>query len=186
MLLNKNTVGLRQYMLIETEENRRSCAYKSAQECLAHTCNFHLSPSVQRSLLGLLFEPPAFPPQVPLVSMARLGTAGPAREDLRGHWERPATPGRQDLQASRGIVRQPCAWLHQHTHPQGYRRQEQLKDPIFRSVKFHLSALKSRNRREGEERETTLLSRTTLRLKKQQGLCPLLHQFFNEWDTLLS
>lgn len=141
MLLNKNTLGLRQHMLMETKENRRPCAYKSAQERVAHThtCNFHLSPSVQRSLPS--------PPQGPLVSMVWLGTAGPAREDLRGHRERLATPGRRDQRVSWGIARQPCAWLHRRTHPQGYRRQEQLKDPIFRSTNFHSSALKSRNKK---------------------------------------
>lgn len=42
MLLNKNTVGLRQHMLIETEENKTLlCIHKSTQACVAHTCNFH-------------------------------------------------------------------------------------------------------------------------------------------------
>lgn len=142
MLLNKNTLGLRQHMLIETKNNSRSCAYKSAQERVAHTHTPVIFISAQ-ACKDLCLSPP----QVPLVSMVWLGTAGPAREDLRGHRERPATPGRRDLRVSWGIVRQPCAWLHRRTHPRGYRRQEQLKDPIFRSTKFHSSALKSKNKK---------------------------------------
>lgn len=157
------------------------CLRKSAQTCVAYTCQFHLSLSFEYVMCS-----PVFPPQVLQVSMAWLGMAGTAREDLRGHQERPVTPGRQDLQVSRDIVRQPCAWLHQRTLPQGYRRQEQLKDPIFRSIRFPSATLKLGI---DQERETTLLSRTTARVingEKQQGLCTVLHQFCKECDTLLS
>lgn len=148
MLLNKNTLGLRQHMLIETKKNRRSCAYKSAQERLARTRTRAHTPTPVIFISAQACKDLCLsPPQVPLVSMVWLGTAGPAREDLRGHRERPATPGRRDLRVSWGIVRQPCAWLHRRTHPRGYRRREQLKDPIFRSTKFHSSAVKSRNKK---------------------------------------
>lgn len=141
MLLNKNTLGLQQRVLIETEENTLR-AYTSQLRRVRHT------PAIFTLLFECVSCPSAFPPQVLLVLMAWLGTAGPAREDLRGHQERPVTPGRQDPQVSQGTVRQPCAWLHQRTLPQGYRRRERLKDPVFKSAQFPSAALKTRNRKE--------------------------------------
>lgn len=66
--------------------------------------------------------------KVLLVSTAWLGTADPAREDLRARPERPVSRVRRALQVSQGSARRRCVWPHRPTPPQDYRRLGGSKD----------------------------------------------------------
>lgn len=91
-----------------------------------------------------------------------------AREDLRDPPERPVTPVRQGRQASQAFARRPCVSLRQRTPPRDYRRREELKDPMFREPSLHNNNWERAGEIERErrrEKENTLLSRTTSRMR---------------------